>query len=324
MDKETVEVSIIVPTYNRKEVLQRTVAHLGRQTVLTSNYEVIVVDDSSVDGTGEFLKNVRTRYRFSYILNEKNLGRARTRNRGIEQAKGRYIIMIDDDIWVAESFIAEHLEVHKRYSEGVVAVGAILIAPGIANTAINGRCSAHHLWCYEEMEKHSDSLPYNFCKTANLSMSRELLNKVGLFNESFVHYGGEDTEFGYRLFRRNINLTFAKEAIGYHYHNETMDSLISKELERGKSYHIYERLDQEHKPDTETFFSPFYHAKLDIRSICYNCVKMILFTPLSRIINRLFVKAFNESPTLKSLLTKYLIPILQMQYYRYGIKKVIR
>jgi GT2 family glycosyltransferase len=249
------------------------------------------------------------------------MGRARSRNLGIREARGEFVLMIDDDIWASPSLIEEHLKEHQRNNEEVTVVGAIFVASGIPKTAVNERLSDHHLWCYEEMIKYPRNLPYNFCKTANLSISKALAEKVGLFNESFSAYGGEDTEFGYRLFRNNINLIFAKKAVGYHYHDETVESLTVKETERGKTYLAYQQLHPEHEPNRRTFFSPFYHKGSDMRTILYNLVKMILFIPLTRTLNTLFIKRFNQSRILSSILARYFVPILQMQYYRYGIKR---
>jgi len=318
------EVTVIIPTYNRKKIFQETLSRLCLQTFPKDNYEVIVIDDYSTDGTREVLKKIDLPINFKYLLNIENLGRARTRNRGIKEAKGKYVLMIDDDIWASETLIEEHLKVHKKHNEDIVVAGAIPIAPGIPKTAINERCNDHHLWCYDEMCKVSDYLPYNFCKTANLSLPRTLFKKIGFFDETFIHYGGEDTEFGYRYSRNNIKLIFAQKAVGYHYHDETVESLISREIERGKSFFVYQKLQPEHTQNSESFFSPFYIKKFSKRSLVYNFIKFLLFTPIARYINRIFIKGINKKVFLRSFSVKYLIPILQMQYYRYGIKRVMQ
>ncbi len=322
MDEHKFEVSVVIPTFNRLRILRETLMRIVTQTFPRERFELIIIDDCSLDGTQEFLASLKLPVSFRYFLNKENMGRARSRNLGIREARGEFVLMIDDDIWASRSLIEEHLKEHQRNNEEVAVVGAIFVAAGIPKTAVNERLSDHHLWCYEEMIKYPQNLPYNFCKTANLSISKALADKVGLFNELFSSYGGEDTEFGYRLFRNDINLIFAKEAVGYHYHDETVESLTVKETERGKTYLTYQQLHPEHEPDTRTFFSPFYHKGSDIRTMLYNVLKMILFIPLSRLINKLFIKRFNHSRLLRSFLAKYFVPILQMQYYRYGIKRV--
>jgi glycosyltransferase involved in cell wall biosynthesis len=324
MDGDKLELSVVIPTFNRLPILRETVRRIVRHTFPREKLELIIIDDCSSDGTAEFLAGLTLPISFRYSVNKENLGRATSRNFGIKQARGEYVLMIDDDIWASPSLMEEHLKQHRRNNEAVAVVGAIVVAAGIPNTAVNERLSAHHLWCYEEMIKHTQNLPYHFCKTANLSISKALAEKVGLFNELFSSYGGEDTEFGYRLFTKNINLIFAREAVGYHYHNETVESLIIKEMERGKTYFTYQQLHPEHELDTRTFFSPFYQKGSDIRTMLCNFAKMILFTSLSRLMNRLFIRSFNQRGILRSFLVKYLVPILQMQYYRLGIKRTMK
>lgn len=319
-----IDISVLIPTYNRKLILQKTISHICNQTFPKRKYEVVIIDDYSKDGSQEYLSNLKLPLKFTYLQNGENLGRAKTRNRGLKVAKGKYVLMIDDDLWARQDLLEEHYKKHERSNKDVAVVGAILVAAEIPKTSVNERLNDHHLWCYDEMCKSKNHLPYTFCKTANLSLPSRLLEKIGLFNESFIHYGGEDTEFGYRLSQNNINLIFAQNAVAYHFHNETVESLIAKEIERAKTYYIYRQLHPEHKPDARAFFSPFYHKGFDVRTMLYNFVKMILFMPLSRHMNKLTIKCFNESPMLRSLLVKYLIPILQTQYSQYGIKRAMK
>lgn len=318
-----IEVSVIIPTFNRQPILRKTIEHICNQSFPNDKYEVIIIDDCSSDGTVKYLENLRLPVKFIVLQNYNNLGRAKTRNRGIRIARGKYILMIDDDIWATENLIENHLKIHQEHDKDIAVVGAVLASPEVLKTAINERCNDHHLWCFNEMKKYKNSLPYVFSKTANLSLSKSILLDIGLFNESFIYYGGEDTELGYRLKKNNIELIFAEKAIGYHYHNETVESLIAKELELGKSFVISRKLHPELRLDTNTFFSPFYHRKINLRSMIYNLTKLLLFNPVARTANRLFIKFFNEKRMLRTLLVKYLISILKMQYYRYSMRRAI-
>lgn len=320
-EKNIPTLSVIVPTFNRKSVLAKTLSQLCRQTISKELYEVIVIDDSSIDGTCDYLRDLKLPINFSFICNEMNLGRAKTRNKGIRAAKGRYVVMIDDDIWVTETFVEEHFKVHRKSSKEVAVAGAILVARNIENTAVNERCNDHHVWCYEEMKRHTTSLPYGFCKTANLSLPRGLFNNVGLFNESFIHYGGEDTEFGYRLMQRGVKLIFAENAIGYHFHSESVNSLISKEIERAKSNNVYQRLHPGIIEARESFFSPYYNKGFKMRAILYNPLKALLFTTIARKLNYNLTIFFNDKKTFRKLLVKYLIPLLQVQYLRMSLRR---
>lgn len=91
------QVSVIIPTYNRKTYVQETIDSVLAQ--IFTDYEVIVIDDGSTDGTGEALQ-ARYGDRITYIWQE-NQGESAARNLGIEKAKGEFIAFLDsDDIWL--------------------------------------------------------------------------------------------------------------------------------------------------------------------------------------------------------------------------------
>jgi hypothetical protein len=87
--------SVVIPCYERRDLLLRTLNSVWRQTHIA--YEVIVVDDGSSDGTVEHLKSLGDRIK---LLTQRNLGPGAARNRGLEQARGRYVAFLDsDDVW---------------------------------------------------------------------------------------------------------------------------------------------------------------------------------------------------------------------------------
>ena len=91
-------VSIIIPSYNSKKFIAYTIESVLNQSY--SNFELIIVDDCSTDGSLEFIENYLKDSRISIYKTEKNSGAALARNRGIQKAKGKYLAFLDsDDIW---------------------------------------------------------------------------------------------------------------------------------------------------------------------------------------------------------------------------------
>ncbi|MBX3466773.1 MAG: glycosyltransferase family 2 protein [Planctomycetes bacterium] len=87
--------SVVIPTYNRAELLRKTLASVLAQT--RRDFEVIVVDDGSTDSTGELVAGFGDRVRF---LRQRNAGPSAARNRGIAEARGDYVCSLDsDDLW---------------------------------------------------------------------------------------------------------------------------------------------------------------------------------------------------------------------------------
>jgi len=91
------EVSVIIPTYNRAELLNRAIESVLNQTY--DNTEIIIVDDASTDHTKQLIENLQNN-RIHYIYNEKNMGASAARNIGIKKAKSQLIAFLDsDDVW---------------------------------------------------------------------------------------------------------------------------------------------------------------------------------------------------------------------------------
>src|SRR5215211_3933038 len=100
------EVSIVIPTYNRSELLRDAVLSVLRQEDDGSSFEVVVVDNNSRDDTEAVVRSLMDEYlgRLHYVLEPKQ-GNAHARNAGIEHAKGAIIAFIDDDVIVESNWL---------------------------------------------------------------------------------------------------------------------------------------------------------------------------------------------------------------------------
>ena len=108
-------VSAVVPTYNRKEDLKKCVMALVTQTYPQDKFEIIICDDSSIDGTKEVVDVLRSKNKnIHYLLSKENLGPAHARNLGIEKAKGEIIAFTDDDCIPASNWIEEAVKIFEK------------------------------------------------------------------------------------------------------------------------------------------------------------------------------------------------------------------
>ena len=90
--------SIIIPAYNAEKEIERTLQSIQNQTF--TDYETIVVNDASTDDTAKIVSKYKD---VILINNPKNIKAGGSRNRGIENAKGDYIVFLDSDDWIAEN-----------------------------------------------------------------------------------------------------------------------------------------------------------------------------------------------------------------------------
>ena len=117
--------SVIIPTYNNKELLGNTLEALNHQNGFgPGSYEVLVVDDGSNDGSEAFVQDIPCSYSFRYIYLPRNADscRSRVRNTGWKQARGRYVVFLDSDIVVAPNYL-EDLDGYFRINPNLFVCG---------------------------------------------------------------------------------------------------------------------------------------------------------------------------------------------------------
>ena len=106
--------SVIIPSYNSKERLYYNLISLNNQDCDFNIFEVIVVDNGSIDNTLEMLENFNAKFAFKFVRLEKNRGIARGRNEGIKRAVGDILIFHDSDMIASKDFITRHLKHHEE------------------------------------------------------------------------------------------------------------------------------------------------------------------------------------------------------------------
>ncbi len=224
--------SIVIPTYNRLPILQKCLRALEIQTCdpqLVTDYEIVVVDDGSSDGTIEWLRNSTNELPHLKIYEQAHKGASAARNLGVEQAQGDTIIFIDSDIVVTPTFLQCHAAALLQKQQ-VLGDDRVFTYGAVINTANFENPTA-------EPYKLLDFSNAYFA-TTNVAISRHWLLEVGLFDLGFDLYGWEDLELGVRLKHQGIEMVKCPEAVGYHWHPafslDRIPRLIEQELERGK------------------------------------------------------------------------------------------
>jgi glycosyltransferase involved in cell wall biosynthesis/peptidoglycan/xylan/chitin deacetylase (PgdA/CDA1 family) len=205
-----IELSIVIPTYNRAECLRACLEALNRQTHSTSEFEVVVVIDGSTDKTIEMLKHIEVPYLLRTIWQE-NKGQAHALNRGLLEATGRYILFVDDDITADPRLVAEHLQAHHGHPKSIV-IGQITLA-----LPPNAGWYAHAFaqgWQdhYDQLNRETAKLSWEDCYSGNMSIPREALLTYGGFEVNLIR--GYDVELANRLERQGYSLIYMPNALG--------------------------------------------------------------------------------------------------------------
>lgn len=224
--------SVVIPTYNRKPILEKCLKMLEHQRYdrsLIQDYEVVVVDDGSTDDTVPWLEAQAKEFLHARLLRQSHEGPAAARNRGVQAAEGDTIIFIDSDLVVLEGFLQAHA---VALTQGQWELGSdrLFTYGRVVNTCNFDDPTS-------EPYKITDFSAAYFA-TGNVAIAKHWLEKAGLFDTQFQLYGWEDLELGVRL--KNLGLTLIKcpEAVGYHWHPafnlDQIPSLIDKEIQRGR------------------------------------------------------------------------------------------
>src|SRR5690606_619186 len=114
--------SVVIPTYNRAEILKETLESLFNQSVDIRDYEVIVVNDGSTDHTDKVVAAFKRKYKNLKYLKQRNQGQGVARNTGLKEAKGKVVVLIGDDIIPTQDFLFEHQKYHYLHEEENAAV----------------------------------------------------------------------------------------------------------------------------------------------------------------------------------------------------------
>lgn len=214
-------ISIIIPVYNREEHLRLCLEALSQQNIPSEEYEIIVIDDGSQDGSAAVADKFGAK-----TFRTSNRGPAAARNIGIENAGGDILIFLDSDILVSRDYLQEVRERHSR-TNSLLLLGARRHLPeGITNpseapVSLDSRekLLRRYSYCLTHM-----NCPWSVAYTCNFSISRNFLGNIR-FDESYAGWGLEDIDFAYELYKQGAEIVFSRGICGYHlYHDRTLTS----------------------------------------------------------------------------------------------------
>jgi glycosyltransferase involved in cell wall biosynthesis len=224
-------ISVVVPTYNRLDTLRHVIPSLLAQDLPGGEFEVVVADSNSTDGTAEYLAGIAASAPFVRHLPGAYSGRAAARNAGIGASNGAVVLFTDADIIAAPDLLSRHLAHHV--CPGIRAVVGMEVQVVSYDDYVAKRDDrAQRTPLHGEKPKR---LSWLYFLTGNASAPRAELDRVGRFDEDFTGYGHEDLELGYRLQHAGIPIEYEPQAVNYHWHPVPWDEQQRKYELAGKS-----------------------------------------------------------------------------------------
>lgn len=242
------KLTVVITTYNRKAVLEKAIRAYFNQDRPAPDFEILVVDDGSTDGTAEAVAGyaasspVKVR-----SVRQENSGLAAARNAGIRNVTSDVLLFSDDDIIPAGNLVAQHLSWHQQHPEPNVAVlGHTIWSPEVRVTPfMKWYGEAGALLDLRGID-HKTELDVLHFYGGHMSLKPEFLRRNGMYDEGFKTYGWEDFELGYRLFRHGLRLLYNSGAVGYHYQTMTFADACRRAQRAEASRRILEQREAGH------------------------------------------------------------------------------
>ena len=227
--------SIVIPTYNRLDMLLRVLDALDAQQD-APEFETIVINDGSKDDTERVISQ-RSGITFR---TQPNGGPGRARNHGVTLARGKLVIFIGDDTVPEPRFLAEHARVHRDSGDDplLACLGYTGWPHGERVTAFMDYINDYGLQFGYKLISDGDVIPYNFFYTSNISIDRQLLVDHP-FDTTFPSAAWEDIELAYRLDALGLKIRYNAKAVTRHHHPMTIDSFARRQYTVGKSGAIF-------------------------------------------------------------------------------------
>jgi GT2 family glycosyltransferase len=226
--------SVVIPAYNARASLEACLASLDLQRLHGDDeFDVVVVDDGSDDGTAELVSALTVGYeiRYEFIPRTERSSRARARNRGVSAAGGELIIFIDADQIVPPDFVGHHVRAHGLHRDLVVvgpryyllkdhsaAEVVSQMSAGLEHPPVSERDHRERFWAVASENMNDLATGWHCMFTCNVSVRKEHLLVVGGFDENFLGWGLEDSELGYRLRKHGLLFAWHPAAVTYDEH----------------------------------------------------------------------------------------------------------
>lgn len=271
-------ISVIIPTYNRAVLLRETLRFLSMQKAFTSiDLEVVVVDDGSDDNTRAVAEKYAPKFTklvYRFRPRDAESCRSRARNLGIAAAQGDILVFLDCGVLVPPNFLSDVLATFVDRPDNVILprVAGLFVSDVEAQKVDNDQLTPDNL--YQITEELLDTsagpgwgdsrdplvfsvggdlsllpAPWVLAWTAAMIVPAATVRAVDGFDESFLNWGAEDTDFAYRLHKGGLSFYCNERILALHLphlsEGDTDDKETSNQANVRKMHHRYRSFETE-------------------------------------------------------------------------------
>jgi GT2 family glycosyltransferase len=215
------ELSVVIPTLGNPQTLRRVLDGYADQDVASGSFEVIVVKDRAEPEPDRVLEAVGRRPYAVRVLTGTIPGASANRNVGWQAARAPIVLFTDDDTVPIPRLLSEHLSSHRRLpDQEVVVVGLVRWASGIDVTPFMRWLEDGPQFDFKGIDGSTGSWAHVY--SANCSIKRSFLERVGGYDEQRLPYLYEDLDWGYRARSHGLRVVFERRAIVDHWRPTTL------------------------------------------------------------------------------------------------------
>ena len=237
------KVSIIVVSFNNLEYLRLCIESIFEYSNYP-NFEVIVVDNGSVDGSAEYLNGKREEGKIEAILNPQNLGFAKANNQGIEISSGEYIILLNDDTVVTQDWISKFIKYLSLPGIGMVGPVTNEIGNEAKIKIAYSSLEEMRRWAMEYTLAHKGKyFEAKMLALFSIALRKSLFDEIGLLDERFEIGMFEDDDFSLRVKKAGYKTICAEDVFVHHFGKASFKKLRDEEYLRvfNKNKELFEK-----------------------------------------------------------------------------------
>jgi GT2 family glycosyltransferase len=229
---EHIHISVIVLTYNRKNLLKICIDSLIKQKFPKKRYEIIIINDNSSDDTLKYLQEISKKYDLiKVITNKKNTGPGMGRNIGIKKSKYEIVAFIDDDCKADKNWL-KNISKFFLYNNKENAITGKLLKYDNNTKSVAWEYKLNQ--AVKNMYYH-DNLSHkkyiDILATGNCAIRKEIFKKVGYF---WIRPYGEDRDMKYRMQKKGYKIVYCEDVIVKHNLDYSLLTLLLKNIKYGR------------------------------------------------------------------------------------------
>lgn len=226
-----IQLSVVIPSYNRAAQLQACLQALAAQTLSPSTFEVVVVVDGSTDDTRARLAALTLPYPLRIVW-QANAGQCAALNRGAAEATGPVIVFLDNDVLPGPGLLEAHAQALQGQATHV-GIGRLTMQPPASSSGFTRSFARMWNQHYDRLNEGVRAPGWRDCYSGNLSVPRELWLAAGGFAPDIS--AGFDIELGYRLEQHGARFVYVHGAVGEHNDYKNFARLAADDEHHGRA-----------------------------------------------------------------------------------------